>query len=216
MSVQIKICGIREEDALEAVIGADADYGGFIFHESSPRHLSIEDAGHLTSLAAGRIRRVALIVDPQDTFLDELFSVAQFEAIQLQGSETPERVRTIAQRYSVDAWKAVSVATREDVERASGYADSADFILFDAKTPPGALPGGMGMRFDWSLLKNLDLTLPWGLAGGLDATNVAEAIKGTGTSMVDVCSGTESAPGIKDMDKIAAFCKAAREASEPL
>ncbi len=208
----IKICGIRDESALEAVITAGANFGGFIFFEKSPRNLSIPEAARLTSIADGRINRVALMVNPDDAFLDQLLASARFEALQLQGSETPERVREIKERYGVKAWKAVSVATSEDIQRASGYIDSADFILFDAKTPPGALPGGMGMSFDWSLLTDLDLGIPWGLAGGLDASNVAQAIRATGAAMVDVCSGTEAAPGVKDVDKIAAFCKAAREA----
>ncbi|MBD2841536.1 phosphoribosylanthranilate isomerase [Erythrobacter rubeus] len=209
MAVQIKICGIREPRALEAVIAAGANFAGFIFHASSPRNLTLEEAADLTIQANGRIKRVALIVDPTNEFLDELFASARFEAIQLQGSESPERLIEIRERYGVRAWKAISVAKREDVLRANDYVGVADFILFDAKTPPGALPGGMGLRFDWRLLDGLDLAWPWGLAGGLDPENVDEAIKRTRAPLVDVCSGTESAPGVKDMDKIAAFCKAA-------
>lgn len=209
MSVQIKICGIREPDALEAVIDAEANFGGFIFHPTSPRNLSLEEAAALTEQAEGRIQRVGLIVNPQDAFLDELFAVAKLEALQLQGSESPDRVREIRDRYGVKAWKAISVATKGDIERASAYFDAADFILFDAKTPPGALPGGMGLTFDWELLAGADVPIPWGLAGGLNVENVAEAIARTNAPLVDVCSGTESSPGIKDVDLVAAFCKAA-------
>ncbi|WP_298304442.1 phosphoribosylanthranilate isomerase [uncultured Erythrobacter sp.] len=212
MAVQIKICGIREDRALEAVIEAKADFGGFIFHQASPRNLTISEASRLTALAENRIQRVGLMVNPNDDFLCELAAQASLDAVQLQGSESPERVGQIRELLGVRVWKAIAVASREDVLRAEAYADTADFILFDAKTPPGALPGGMGLRFDWNLLKDLDVGLPWGLAGGLNADNVAEAIRLTRTPLVDVCSGTEAAPGVKDVDKIAAFCKAAREA----
>lgn len=211
-NTKIKICGIRETAALEAVIGAKADFAGFIFHAKSPRNLSIPEAASLSAMAKGRIKRVGLIVDPSDEFLGELFASVELDALQLQGSESPARIREIGQRYDVAVWKALSVATAQDVEKASAYEDAADLILFDAKTPPGALPGGMGLRFDWTLLEGLDIALPWGLAGGLDPDNVAEAILRTHAPMVDVCSGTESAPGIKDLDKIASFCDAARGA----
>lgn len=209
MSVQIKICGIREESALEAVIGAGADFGGFIFHKPSPRNLSLVEAARLSAIAEGRIKRVGLMVDPEDAFLDALARKVTLDIVQLQGSESPERVKEIREKLGVCVWKAIAVATKEDVERARSYADAADFILFDAKTPPGALPGGMGLRFDWTLLNGIEIELPWGLAGGLEPGNVSEAIRLTKAPMVDVCSGTEASPGIKDMDKIAAFCKAA-------
>lgn len=212
MAAQIKICGIREESALEAVIKAGADFAGFIFHKPSPRNLSLDEAAHLTARAAGRIARVGLMVNPDDAFLAQLAGKVSLDAVQLQGSETPERVQEIGEKLGVDAWKAISVATKADVGRAQNYAEAADFILFDAKTPPGALPGGMGLRFDWTLLQDIEIDLPWGLAGGLDPDNVAEAIHLTNAPMVDVCSGTEAAPGIKDVDKIAAFCKAALQA----
>ncbi|MBV7266813.1 phosphoribosylanthranilate isomerase [Erythrobacter ani] len=210
MSVQIKICGIREAHALEAVIAEKADFGGFIFHPPSPRNLSLEEATALITQAQGRIQRVGLIVNPGDDFLDKLFATAKLDALQLQGSESPQRIAEIRERYGVKVWKAIAVATKEDVRRASDYLGSADFILFDAKTPPGALPGGLGLRFDWNLLADVNLSVPWGLAGGLHAQNVAEAISLTKAPMVDVCSGTEISPGMKDVDKIAAFCKAAR------
>lgn len=210
--MQIKICGMNEAPALEAAIEAGADYAGFIFHPPSPRFLSLDQAAALTAQAKGRIKRVALIVNPEPQILDDIFAAAEFDVLQLQGRESPERVAELRERYGVAVWKAIAVATSEDVARASDYRDAADMILFDAKTPPGALPGGMGLRFDWTLLAGLDLAQPWGLAGGLDPDNVAEAIARTNAPLVDVCSGTESAPGVKDVDKIAAFCKAAREA----
>jgi phosphoribosylanthranilate isomerase len=212
MSVQIKICGIREESALEAVIEANADFAGFIFHEPSPRNLTIAKASALTKQAGGRIKRVGLMVNPDDAFLEALSRTVSLDAVQLQGSESPERVRQIRDKLGGQVWKAIAIATKEDILRSEAYADVADFILFDAKTPPGALPGGMGLRFDWTLLDGIDIALPWGLAGGLDASNVAEAVRLTHAPLVDVCSGTEAAPGIKDVDKITAFCKAARDA----
>lgn len=214
MGTEVKICGIREAHALEAVIAAGAQYGGFIFHAASPRNLTIAEATALSDQAQGRIERVGLIVNPEDAFLDDLFASAKLDALQLQGSESPVRVAEIARRYDVKVWKAIAVSTAEDVARAADYTGSADRILFDAKTPPGALPGGMGLRFDWRLLADLQIDLTWGLAGGLGPDNVGEAIVRTQAPLVDVCSGTESAPGIKDLEKVAAFCRAAQSAAQ--
>lgn len=206
----IKICGITTNEAVDAVAEADAQYGGFIFHPPSPRYLSARDAAALTRRAQGRFARVGLFVDTPDDILAEIVATAQFEALQFQGKETPERVAQIRARFGIPVWKAISVAGPADVERAQQYAGAADFILFDAKTPKGALPGGMGLSFDWDLLSAYRGPLPWGLAGGLSPDNVAEAVRAVSPGLVDVCSGTESAPGVKDVDKIAAFCKAAR------
>lgn len=207
---QIKICGISNMRGLDAVIAARADYGGFVFYPPSPRNVQPGEAAELTSRARGHLGRAGLFVNPQDDFLAEVLSSADLDVMQLQGSESPERVAQIKSRFGIPIWKAVSVATREDVQRAEIYRELADFILFDAKTPPSALPGGMGLKFDWTLLADYDVGMPWGLAGGLDAGNVDDAIAATNAPLVDVCSGTESAPGIKDVDRIAAFCKAAR------
>jgi phosphoribosylanthranilate isomerase len=132
-------------------------------------------------------------------------------ALQLHGKESPARIAAIRQRFNIPVWKAISVKTSADIEAAKAYTGAADFLLFDAKTPEGAaLPGGMGLRFDWTLLRGAPISVPWGLSGGLGIDNVAEAIRITGAPMIDVSSGVEDAPGIKSVDKIMAFCKAAQ------
>lgn len=211
---RIKICGITSPEAVDMVAESRADFGGFIFHPPSPRNLSIALAAELTRQAAGRFRRVGLFVDASDDTLGAVLAAAQLDALQLQGKETPERVAQIRSLSGLPVWKAISVASAADIERALAYRDAADFILFDAKTPKGALPGGMGLSFDWTLLAGYRGPLPWGLAGGLNPENVAEAIRIASPPMVDVCSGTESAPGVKDVDRVAAFCQAARNSRD--
>lgn len=206
----IKICGISTAQALDAAIGARADHAGFVFFPRSPRNVSMQEAAALGSRAEGRIGRVGLFVDPDDTLLAEAMSAGRLDAIQLHGSETPERAAQVRARFGKPVWKALPVASRDDIARAEAYAGAADLILFDAKTPKGALPGGMGLAFDWSLLADWKGPVAWGLAGGLSAQNVAEAIRTTGAPLVDTSSGVESAPGVKDVDKIAAFAYAAR------
>ena len=208
---KIKLCGIATPDALEAAIAARADYAGFNFFPPSPRFVSARDAAALAERAGSRIVKVGVFVEPDDAMLAEVVQAAKLDAIQLHGSETPGRAAQIRARYGLPLWKVLSVAGQGDVERADAYREAADFILFDAKTPKGALPGGMGLAFDWGLLAAYRGPLPWGLAGGLTPENVVEAIRSTGAPLVDTSSGVESAPGVKDMDKIAAFCKAVRQ-----
>lgn len=164
----------------------------------------------LVARAAGRIVSVGVFVDPDDAMLAEALAAVPLDALQLHGAECPERVAQVRARFGRPVWKAVAIAAPGDVEKAAAYAEAADFLLFDARTPRGMLPGGMGLTFDWSLLAAWKDRTPWGLAGGLDPNNVAEAIAVTGTRMVDVSSGVERAPGVKDTGKIAAFCAAAR------
>ena len=206
----IKICGITTPATLDAAIAARADYVGLTFVPPSPRYLTPTDAAHLAARAAGRIGKVGLFVDASDAAIAAAVAAAGLEALQLHGSETPQRAAELRARFGVPVWKALPVATPADIARADAYAGAADLILFDAKTPRGALPGGMGLVFDWSLLGAYRGELPWGLAGGLTSDNVAEAVRLTGAPLVDTSSGVESAPGVKDVDKIAAFCKAAR------
>jgi phosphoribosylanthranilate isomerase len=206
----IKICGITTPAALDAVVASRADYIGFVFHTASPRNLTPNDAAKLAERAAGRIAKVGLFVDADDAAIAEAVTSARLDALQLHGKETPERVAQLKAGFRIPVWKAIAVAAPGDVEKASAYRDAADLILFDAKTPKGALPGGMGLTFDWSLLAAYRGALPWGLAGGLTPDNVAQAIAETGAPLVDTSSGVESAPGVKDVDKIIAFCKAAR------
>lgn len=210
-STLIKICGISTPATLDAAIAARADYCGFNFFPPSPRHLAVGDAGTMAARAAGRIRTVGVFVDPDDTLLADAVAAARLEIIQLHGDESPARSAELKARFGLPVWKVLSVSSSSDVARADAYIGAADLILFDAKTPKGsAIPGGMGLRFDWALLNAFNGPIQWGLAGGLTPDNVAEAIRSTGAPLVDTSSGVESAPGIKDVDRIAAFCKAAQ------
>ena len=209
----IKICGLSTAETLEAAIAARADYAGFVFFPLSPRNVAPREAAVLANRAEGRIARVGLFVDASDETLAEALAAARLDALQLHGSETPERAAQIKARFGLPVWKALSVASADDVHRAAAYVDAADLILFDAKTPKGALPGGMGLSFDWSLVANWTGPIEWGLAGGLSPENVSEAIRATGTPLVDTSSGVESAPGVKDAGRIAAFCAAVRSAA---
>jgi phosphoribosylanthranilate isomerase len=210
----IKICGISEVAALDAAIGARADHAGFNFFPPSPRFLAPREAAALAVRAEGRIGRVGVFVDADDAAIAEAVAAAKLDALQLHGSESPERAAQIRARFGLPVWKAIPVATRDDVARAHSFAGAADFILFDAKTPNGAaLTGGMGLAFDWSLVARWNGPLPWGLAGGLEPGNVAEAVRLTAAPLVDVSSGVERAPSVKDVDKIAAFAYAARQFS---
>ena len=208
----IKICGIASPAALDAVIAARADHAGLVFFPPSPRNVTLADAAALGARAAGRIGRVGLFVDADDALLADAVSAASLDAIQLHGKETPQRAAELRARFGIPVWKALSIASADDVARAAAYVGAVDLVLFDAKTPKGALPGGMGLSFDWSLLTAWKAPCAWGLAGGLSADNVAEAVRLTGAPLVDASSGVESAPGVKDAGKIAAFCAAVRRA----
>lgn len=211
-TARIKICGINTPAALDAAVAARADYAGFVFFPKSPRHLTPGDAAALGARAAGRIARIGLFVDADDATIAEAIAAAGLDGVQLHGSESAERCAEVRGRFGLPVWKAVAVASAQDVARARAYEGAIDRVLFDARTPKGALPGGMGLAFDWSLLSGVRLALPWALAGGLSPSNVAEAIRMTGAPLVDTSSGVESAPGIKDAGKIAAFCAAVRSA----
>lgn len=206
---RIKICGITTAETLEATIAARADYVGFNFYPPSPRYLAAADAPALGAQAAGRITRVGLFVDAADESIAEALAAAGINVLQLHGDETPARTAQLRARFGLPVWKVIPVAGADDVHRAAAYREAADFILFDAKTPKGTLPGGMGLSFDWSLLNADKGSLPWGLAGGLTPDNVAAAIAATGAPLVDTSSGVENVTGIKDAAKIAAFCSAA-------
>ncbi|MXP14377.1 phosphoribosylanthranilate isomerase [Altererythrobacter confluentis] len=211
MSARVKICGVSTPAALDAAIGAGADYVGLNFYPPSPRYVSAQVAASLAARAAKHIPTVGVFVDAGDDFLADAIAAGQLDAIQLHGHEPPERAAQLRSRFGLPVWKVLSVAGPEDIASAAAYRDTADFLLFDAKTPAGsALPGGMGLTFDWGLLAAYKGPLPWGLAGGVTPANVADAIAMTGAPLVDVSSGVESAPGIKDVDRIAAFCKAAQ------
>jgi len=206
----IKICGINAPLALDAALRARADHVGFNFFAPSPRFVTPAEAAGLAARAAGRIGTVGVFVDADDTLLGEAVAAADLGAIQLHGSESPARAAELRARFGRPVWKVISVTTAADIARADTYAGAADFILFDAKTPAGTLPGGMGLSFDWSLVAGRQGPLAWGLAGGLNPRNVGEAARLTRAPLVDTASGVESAPGVKDEDLIRAFCEAAR------
>ena len=209
---QIKICGINSTGSLEAAIAARASHAGFNFFPPSPRFAGPDLAAQLSQQAAGRIVRVGVFVDADDAFLAQTLAASPLDALQFHGAESPERVAQAKFHFGLPVWKVLSVSAREDLPRAQNYAGAADFLLLDAKTPKGTLPGGMGLSFDWNLLNGWQSPLPWGLAGGLSPSNVPEAVRRTQAPLVDTASGVESAPGVKDAGLLAAFCQAARAA----
>ena len=207
--LDIKICGLSTADTIKAALNGGASHVGFIHFAKSPRHLTPDTLAELSPLLPPSVKKVGVTVDPDDMTIDALVRSGGLQVLQLHGKEPPERVAQLRQRTGLEVWKVISVKTAADLAAGAAYVGAADMLLYDAKTPEGAaLPGGMGQRFDWTLLANHRTPLPWGLSGGLDAGNVAEAIRMTGASLIDVSSGVESAPGVKDVDKIAAFCKA--------
>ncbi len=208
MPVTAKICGLSTPETLDAAIRGGASHVGFVFFPPSPRHVSRERVAQLAARVPGHVRRVGVFVDPDDAMVEAATAAGQLDTLQLH-NVTPARVVAIKGRTGLEIWAAVAVKARSDLNAAGSFAGAADRILYDAKTPPGAtLPGGMGVRFDWTLLEGFRHPLPWALSGGLDPFNVAEAIKATGATLVDVSSGVERAPGIKDVTKIAAFLDA--------
>jgi phosphoribosylanthranilate isomerase len=211
MSAQVKICGISTPDTLDAAIGSGASHVGFNFFPPSPRYLALDLAHALSARAEGRVQRVGVFVDPDDATLAAAIGAGALDAIQLN-KVTAARRADVKARFGLPVWAVVPVRSPGDLDcRHQIDASSADFVLYDAATPAGAaLPGGMGLRIDWQMMQGLSHPWPWGLAGGLDPGNVAEAIRITGAPLVDVASGVESAPGIKNVDKIAAFCRAVR------
>lgn len=209
----IKICGLNSVASVEAAIRNRADFAGFVFFPPSPRHLSLTTAAALAATAEARITRVGLFVDADDATLGDAVTAARLDVLQLHGKETPARAAELKARFGLPVWKALSVASAEDVARAAAYAGAVDLVLFDAKTPKGTLPGGMGLSFDWSLVAHWRGPVAWGLAGGLTPANIAEAVRLTGAALVDTSSGVESAPGVKDEGLIADFCRAVRSAA---
>jgi phosphoribosylanthranilate isomerase len=214
MPVEIKICGLMTPDAVDVALDAGADFVGFVFFPPSPRHLDLEAARTLGARVRGRARKVALSVDADDDFLAATIEALKPDMLQLHGRETPERVVMVRTRFGLPVMKALPIETRSDLSPIRLHADVADRLLFDARPPREATrPGGLGQRFDWTLLSDIDPGVPFMLSGGLDATNVAEALRITRASAVDVSSGVERAPGNKDPDKIRAFVRAVRQAT---
>jgi phosphoribosylanthranilate isomerase len=217
MSVKVKICGLRTLESLDAALDAGADYFGLVFYGPSPRNIDRAAAHELVEQAAGRAKSVALMVDPDDDAVRAVRDEVGPDLIQLHGSETPERVAEIKAMAGRPVIKAIKVETADDVSAASAYADVADIILYDAKATPDArdaLPGGNGVPFDWrALLVGVEGKGGFMLSGGLNPDNVAAAIAMTAPAFVDVSSGVESAPGVKDETLIRRFVEAARSAA---
>lgn len=210
-----KICGIKTRDALDAAIAGGADYIGLVFCAQSPRHLEISEGRELADAGRGKAGIVALTVDADDATLTEIIRVVAPDFLQLHGVETPERVAEIKQRFGRPIVKAIPVRTSADVALAGKYESVADLILFDAKAPAGATrPGGHGQTFDWAILESVIGQMPFMLSGGLSQDNVAAAIAATSPTAVDVSSGVESAPGVKDLEMIRRFLQAVKAAKQ--
>lgn len=217
MAILVKICGLGTPETLEAALAAGADWVGFVSFPRSPRHLTAEAARALSAQAAGRARRVLLLVDPDDRALDEAVAAVAPDLVQLHGRETPERVAAVASRTGLPAMKSVAIGRPADLAALDRYRGAAERLLLDAKPPPGAdRPGGNGLPIDWRWLAGLGADPAWRgrlvLSGGLTRENVAAAVATTGIEAVDVSSGVESRPGEKDPALIEAFVAAARSA----
>ena len=212
MPVQVKICGINSAAAADTVLRAGADFGGLVFFPKSPRHLALEEGRALADRLRGRLRLAALVVDASDDMLEAIAKGIKPDFFQLHGQEDAARATEIRGRFGLPLIKAISVAGPDDFAKAAAYDGVADYLLFDAKPSAGATrPGGHGAAFDWRLMQGRQLAQPWFLAGGLAPENVARAIAASGAEMVDVSSGVESAPGIKDETRIADFIAAAKQ-----
>jgi phosphoribosylanthranilate isomerase len=211
MPTKVKICGLKTEAALEAALAGGADYVGLVFFPPSPRNVTLAVAKALADRARGRARIVALIVDPDDALIAQVVASAGPDLIQLHGDETPTRVAEVRARWGIPVMKAVPVETAEDAHAARQFSPAADLILFDARAPAdSARPGGNGAPFDWRTLLGVTEGIPFVLSGGLTPDNVAEAIRLTGATTVDVSSGVESSPGEKDPALIQRFLQAAK------
>ncbi len=215
MTTQVKICGVTNNDAVDAALDGGADYIGLVFFPRSPRHVDIPTALKLADRARGQAKIVALFVDPDDRALDSIVDKVQPDFVQLHGDESGPRVREIKRRLHLPVIKAIRVGTAVDAARALRYNDAADLILFDSHAPKGAhLPGGNGQSFDWHALDDVKDKMKFMLSGGLTPDNVAAAIEATNAFAVDVSSGVESAPGVKDPKLISSFLAAAKGAKQ--
>jgi phosphoribosylanthranilate isomerase len=215
MSLIVKICGLATRETLDVALDAGADMVGFVFFPPSPRHLGLAMARDLGKQARGRALKVALTVDADDLTLADIVEALQPDILQLHGKETAARLRDIRQKFGLPVMKAIAVETTADLASLPGYAGVADRILFDARAPRQATrPGGLGTVFDWHVLEKLDLKLPFMVSGGLTAQNVAEAVQVTRAGGVDISSGVERMPGVKDPEMIRSFIRAARATEE--
>ncbi len=213
MSLIVKICGLSTPEALDVAIEAGADMVGFVFFPPSPRNVSFEAARALSARVKDRAKKVALSVDADDVLLTAVVDALAPDFLQLHGKESPERIAAIKARFRLPVIKALAIETKSDFAQVKNYAAASDWLLFDAKAPADATrPGGLGKPFDWSLMRGVAPGVPVMLSGGLDASNVADAIRVADPPAVDVSSGVESLPGRKDVGKIRDFIRRAREA----
>ena len=210
MSIEVKICGLTDAVAVKAAVEGGAAMCGFVFFPASPRNLTPKEAAELTKGVPEGVIRVGLTVDADDALLAEIALVAKVDMVQLHGAETLARTNEVRERFGLPVIKVLAVQGPDDLAAAKAYQGVADRLMFDAKPPEDASrPGGNARAFDWRVLKNQTFALPWLLAGGLTAENLAEAVKTSGAVAVDVSSGVEDAPGVKNVDKIRAFLAAA-------
>lgn len=215
MALDIKICGLKTDEALAAALAGVASHVGFIFFAKSPRYVDSAEAGRLRQAARGKAKAVAVTVDASDVFLDEIVAKMSPDMLQLHGSETPERVVEVKARYGLPVMKALSVSEAADIERIKPFIGIADRFLFDAKPPKGSeLPGGNGIAFDWRILTGLDAGVDYMLSGGLNAANIGDALQLANPPGIDISSGVESAPGVKEPALIEQFFRAVRAARD--
>ncbi|MDJ1464519.1 phosphoribosylanthranilate isomerase [Nitratireductor sp. GZWM139] len=215
MTLDVKICGLKTEEALAAALDGGASHIGFIFFEKSPRHVEPDQAGRLREAARGRADVVAVTVNADDAALDAIVAAAKPDILQLHGAESPERVAEVKARYGLPVMKAFAIREAADLEKIAPYRGIADRFLFDAKPPKGSdLPGGNGVSFDWELLAALDDGVDYMLSGGLNAANIGAALNAASPRAIDISSGVERAPGEKDPDLIRNFFRAVRAARE--
>ncbi|HYD23981.1 MAG TPA: phosphoribosylanthranilate isomerase [Croceibacterium sp.] len=205
---QVKICGLSTPEAIDAAVAARATHVGLVHYAPSPRHVTLEQGAALRARVPRDVKVVLLLVNEQPLPMVQAIQAVRPDVVQFHGGEPPELLALLKQSTPLEVWKAVGVSNRESLERAQRFKGAADMLLYDA--PAKQLPGGTGLAFDWSLLAGFEHTMPWGLAGGLTPETVARAVAETGAGLVDASTGLESAPGVKDVDKIAAFCRAAR------
>ncbi|HWK40936.1 MAG TPA: phosphoribosylanthranilate isomerase [Croceibacterium sp.] len=205
---EIKICGLSTPEAVDAAVTARVTHIGLVHYEPSPRHVTLDQAGALRARVPQGIKVVLLLVNQQPQPTAQAIQAVRPDVVQFHGAETPEWLALLKQNTPLEIWKAVGVRDAQSLEKVQRFKGAVDKLLYDA--PANKLPGGNGLALDWSLLANFRHEIPWGLAGGLTPENVGDAIRQTGAPLVDTSSGVESAPGVKDVERIAAFCRAAR------
>ena len=210
----IKICGLSTPEAIDAVIDGGATHAGFIFFEKSPRHIQLEQAKALSTHIDRRIPKVAVTVDADDNYLEAVIEAQEPDLLQLHGSESVARVKELKRQYGLPIIKVFSIRDAKDLDAAKPYVETADYLMLDAKAPKGSeIPGGNGVAFDWEIVDQWPKNVPYILSGGLNAQNVCEAISRTGTGAIDVSSGVESSPGIKEVTMIREFLDALKQES---